>query len=288
VLIVLGGGLFFWWMNRHNFDGEALFIAMMLGGFAALIGILFLIDGRLQRRQREGGWRAPQNWFRRNLRYLIAYGLIGAVFLGVTIYFLPLLRSRIDDGDRSAQRIEGNGVTLVWAPQGPGWNWHPLKGRGRRPSWDDIALYGVSPVGIHSELKAEYEEKHASQADMEATGLCRYLSADGTALMPEPQDIWRMPTTEEIVRSLVGKGQSAGCTWDGTSTEADCQLQPNKDTPLWATAESPIYYWSDEAFDEEEAWYVPYTGGLRYGGMISHQPKDWGNARHGFRCVREP
>jgi hypothetical protein len=114
------------------------------------------------------------------------------------------------------------------------------------------------------------------------------LSADGTTLMAEPQGIWRMPTADEVVRSLVRRGESAGCTWDGASTEAECIEQPNKDTPLWAPDEAPIYYWTAEEYDQESAWYVPYTGGLRYGGAIDHQPKDWGNARHGYRCVREP
>ncbi len=50
---------------------------------------------------------------------------------------------------------------------------------------------------------------------MEATGLCRYLSEDGLTLMAEPQGIWRMPTTDEIVRSLARHGQNAGCAWDG-------------------------------------------------------------------------
>jgi hypothetical protein len=105
--------------------------------------------------------------------------------------------------------------------------------------------------------------------------------------MAEPQDVWRMPTTDEIVRSLVRRGASAGCTWDGESSHAECERQPNKDAPLWAPDEAPIYYWAADAFDEAKAWYVPYTGGGRYGGMIDHQQKSWGNARHGYRCVRE-
>jgi hypothetical protein len=96
-----------------------------------------------------------------------------------------------------------------------------------------------------------------------------------------------MPTADEIVRSLVHRGRSAGCTWDGRSEEAECSAQPNKDTPLWAPDEPPIYYWSADEFDRESAWYVPYTGGVRYGGAISHQSKSWGNPRHGYRCVRD-
>ena len=204
----------------------------------------------------------------------------------MTGLFVPLLLSRYDDGDRIARQIEGNGVALVWAPAGPGWNWHPLRGIGRYPSWDDLALYGVPPAGIHPQRKLE-EGEYATEADMRVTSLCRYLSADGMTL-PEPQDVWRMPTTDEVVRSLVRRGESAGCTWDGVSTRAECERQPNKDTPLWAPDEAPIYYWAGDEYGRDKAWYVPYTGGGLYGGMIDHQPKDWGNARHGFRCVKAP
>jgi hypothetical protein len=123
---------------------------------------------------------------------------------------------------------------------------------------------------------------------MEATGLCRYLSEDGATLMWERQNIWRMPTTDEIVRSLVHRGANAGCTWNGEEGSADCEVRPNKDTPLWAGDMEPVYYWSADEYDEEHAWYVPYTGGGRYGGVISWQPKRWGNPRHAYRCVREP
>lgn len=209
----------------------------------------------------------------------------------VSVYFTPLLLTRVDDGDRGARLIEGNGVTLIWAPKGPGWNWtQPWDGH---LSWDHLALYGVPPIGFGD--KPGYENRHATMKDMETTGLCRYLSEDGMTLMVEPQDIWRMPTTDEIVRSLVRGSENAGCTlrqaqggtWDGESGSTTCKRQPNKETPLWAPDEEPIYYWSADEYDEEEAWYVPFTGGGRYGGVISYQPKDWGNPRHGYRCVRE-
>ncbi len=123
---------------------------------------------------------------------------------------------------------------------------------------------------------------------MMVTGLCRYLSEDGKTLMDEPQNVWRMPTTEEIIRSLVSGGQNAVCKWDGKSGSAACQKQPNKDTPLWASDQEVIYYWSRDQYNQQEAWYVPYSGGGRYGGQINHQQKDWGNPRHGYRCVKEP
>jgi len=254
-----------------------------VSGLLILTGVLFLLEGRYRQKRRAEGWAAPKSWFRRNLRHVLALSIPLLVAIGLSVHFAPLILTRVDDGDRGARLIAGNGVSLVWAPKGPGWNWK--QPWGGYPSWDRLALYGVPPVGLGD--KPGYENRHATQEDMERTGLCRYLSEDGTTLMAEPQNIWRMPATDEIVRSLVRGGENAGCTWDGKASNAICEKQPNKDTPLWAPDEEAIYYWSADEYDEEEAWYVPYTGGVWYGGAISHQPKDWGNPRHGYRCVRK-
>jgi hypothetical protein len=291
-IIFLAGGAFTAWRWTRQAQLGTLTVEWVLGwfpisGLLVFVGLLFLLDGHHRRRRRAQGWTPPKRWLRRNLRYVVGLmpPLLTAIL--VTAYFVPFLQARSDDGDRGAQRIAGNGVTLVWAPKGPGWNWHPLAGRGRRPSWDDIALYGVPPVGIHEESKAMHGGVHATATDMERTGLCRYLSEDGRTLMPEPQDVWRMPTADEVVRSLVQQGEHAGCRWDGVSASAECRSQPNKDTPLWAADESPIYYWTADEYDGDSVWCVPYTGGRGYGGSIHPQPKHWGNSRHGFRCVRE-
>jgi hypothetical protein len=79
------------------------------------------------------------------------------------------------------------------------------------------------------------------------------------------------------------KGEHAGCTWDRETRDVTCEHPPNKDTPLWAPDQEPIYYWSGEEYDEESAFYVGYTGQRAH-----RQPKGWGNPRHGYRCVREP
>jgi len=170
--------------------------------------------------------------------------------------------------------IEGNGVALLWAPAGPGWPEHYY-------SWNDIAFYGVPPVGFGE--KPGYEERDATLEDMNTTGLCCYLSEDGLTIMDEPQYIWRMPTVDEIVRSLVRHGENAGCDWDGKSAQATCRVLPDKETPLWAPDRAPIYYWAADEYDEHEAYYVSYNGK-----GINHQPKSWGNQRHGYRFVREP
>jgi hypothetical protein len=152
---------------------------------------------------------------------------------------------------------------------------------GGYPSWNDLALYGAPPVGLHRELNGP-KDRDATKEEMRNSGLCRYLSADGLTLMEEPQDIWRMPTTDEIARSLARQGENAGCSWDGEADQADCGIRPDKETPLWAPDMEPVYYWTADELDAEEAYYINYQG------SIATQPKRWGNPRHGYRCVREP
>lgn len=293
MMIGVGVSGFAWWMARQGFESRQLLIGFMLGGFASLIGVLFLFEDRYQRRRYATGWKPSANWLVRNSNYLVGFVPALAAFIGVCVHFLPLILDRYDDHIRGSRLIEGNGVTLIWAQAGPGWS----EGIGSSQkagyllpnanlSWDKIAFYGVPPIGYGDKPNAN--GKHPTASDMQLTGLCRFLSADGSALMTEPQDIWRMPTTDEIVRSLVRRGKNAGCSWDGLSDHADCRVQPNKDSPLWNPDTSPIYYWSADEHDSTSAWYVPYTGGGSYGGAIDYQPKDWGNSRHGFRCVREP
>ena len=87
---------------------------------------------------------------------------------------------------------EGDGVTLVWAPAGPGWNWK--QPWGGYPSWQDLALYGVPPIGLDD--KPGYGRQgegyvttvFAGAREMAQTQLCRYLSADGTTLLGADDD----------------------------------------------------------------------------------------------------
>ena len=88
---------------------------------------------------------------------------------------------------------------------------------------------------------------------MEQYCICRYLSEDGTKLMNEPQDIWRMPTTGEIVRSLALHGENAGGVWDSETGRTEYEFRPDKETPLWAPDQEPIYYWSADEYDEQES-----------------------------------
>jgi hypothetical protein len=290
-IILVSGSTFTAWRWIRQAEIGMLTWNWMLGwlpatGVLVVAGLLFLLEGRHRRQRRERGWQAPEGWLRRNRRLLIALAPPVLAAVALSAHFAPILLDRYDSGDRTAQRIEAGDVTLIWAPAGPGWNWRPWDEEGRWLSWDDLAVYGMEPLGIQRTPKLKRLGRHATEAEMASTGLCRYLNAAGTLLMAEPQGIWRMPTAHEVVRSLVRQDRTAGCRWDGVSSKAVCARQPNKETPLWAPDEAPIYYWTAEECDGGAAWYVPYTGGIQYGGSIGCQPKAWGNSRHGFRCVR--
>ncbi len=273
ILVAAGVAFAIWWLvptiqsGVYSF-GAALERLFLSGGFT-LVGVMFILDARFNPRQPEDN----RAWWKKHLRTLLAVGIPLLTGLVVAAYNLPTVLTRVDDGDRSARLIKGNGIELIWAPEGPGWNWK--QDFGGYPSWRALATYGLEVQGLGTEIIA-------SEADMAETGICAYLTEDGAALADEPLYIWRMPTADEIARSLSRHGVNAGCTWNGEIGRMDCTLTPDKETPLWAPDESPVYYWTADAFDDDDAYYVSYTG------FVSHQPKTWGNPRHGYRCVREP
>jgi hypothetical protein len=289
LLIAAGAAFTTWWWMLQARRGATLVGYLTMFPVSALLvvtGILFLRYATLRRRRRESGWTPPAQWWKRNFRWVFSLGVPLVVMLTTAAGQLPFILTRVDDGNRGARLIEGNGVRLVWAPAGPGWavgidlqygNFRALR-PGEAPSWDEIANYGKSPAGYgkHSALA------HASAADMATTDLCKFLSADGSTLLPQAQNIWRMPAADEIVRSLTYRGKNAGCTWDRATLRANCAHWTNKETPLWDPDHAPIYYWAADEYNPEKAYYVSWTG------WIGYQQKNWGNARHGFRCVRAP
>jgi hypothetical protein len=280
--VAVSAGFTAWWWamtaSRGRLTVAGIASMFPVSGVLVLVGVLFLLEGRYRRQLRAAGWVPPRRWLRRNARYLLALGAPLLVTLVVSAVTLPTLLTRTDDGNYGAREIRGYGVTLVWAPAGPGWGQGSSEA-GENVSWDELAWYGVPPVG----LGGKGLSGNATAEDMRSTGLCRYLDANGLTLKDTPQDIWRMPTTDELVRSLVRDGANAGCTWDGQSERADCGATPDKETPLWAPGQWAIYYWSGEEYEGDEAYYVSYNGR-----GVAQQRKSWANPRHGYRCVREP
>jgi hypothetical protein len=90
VLIMLVGlfALFF-------FKSDVAFIGLAI----ALIGVAFLVDGFVRRRVVSAEATAPHPWWRRHWRYLLAVSLPLIVFIAVSFQMLPVVFTRVDDGN---------------------------------------------------------------------------------------------------------------------------------------------------------------------------------------------
>lgn len=229
VYVAIGGYLGGWFiLSRDQWDFGSALIALLMGGFGGVFGILY--------------------WFGRPRPRKLAYGALVAIPLLIVMVSgaEPAWRvaTRFDDGDRGMRLVDGNVVRLHWAPEGPGW---PREG----VRWE------------------------------EAVARCRRLTADGLALADEPIDLWRLPTADEIVRSLTRHGTNAGGTWDESAARASYRVTPDKESPLWDPYSPIIYWWAANDLDPEHAYRVVYNGQVR------RVRKSLGMGSQGFRAVRD-
>ena len=137
----------------------------------------------------------------------------------------PVVRvsGRVNDNNFEARLVEGNGVRLVWAAEGFGW---PRTG-----------------VTWH-----------------EAVTRCEHLSEDGRTLAEVPQNMWRLPTIDEAVRSMSRHGINSGGIWDGQTKTATYQTRPDKESPLWNSYSQVIYWWTATEINDEQAYMIVYDG----------------------------
>jgi len=186
-------------------------------------------------------------WFGRPQPRKLALSLIASLpILTLIISGIgSLLRvsQRVDDGNLQARLVSGNEVELTWAPAGPGW---PRSGT----NW-----FGAQQV-------------------------CQHLSEDGLTSTPGSQNIWRLPTVEEAVRSMARHGQNCGGVWDAEIGQAAYKTTPDKESPLWDVHSQVIYWWTATEVDADRAYIIVYDG------------KVWPRAKQiapdylGFRCVK--
>lgn len=172
---------------------------------------------------------------------LIGLPLLVIIILGTPNYIRVV--TRVSDGDFGTRLVEANGVTLIWAPRGPG--------------WPDEGVYWADAI----------------QA-------CRYLSEDGTTILEEPQNIWRLPTIDEAVRSQARHGENSGGVWDPLARKATYEITPDKETPLWDMHSPVIYLWTSEEKDDLRAYMFVYNGQIAIRGKRAPR-------YHSFRCVKE-
>lgn len=158
---------------------------------------------------------------KRVLILAVGLPLLTIVLAGIA----PVLRvsQRVDDGNLQTRLVQGNGVELVWAPDGPGW---PREGR----DW------------------------------YEAQQVCQHLRQDGLSLASGPQHIWRLPTVDEAVRSSARHGQNSGGVWNAETAKATYKTRPDKESPLWNIHSQVIYWWAATEIDEKRAYIMVYDG----------------------------
>jgi len=200
LVLAIGASIFF-----RGMSGGALLIALPLVGLALLYWF-----GRLEKRK---------------VAYFLVVILPLAQILGIGTFHVSRVINRYGDNDFQTRSILGNGLELIWAPQGPGW---PDSGT----SWGEAKL------------------------------ICAYLSEDGTTVTDKELNIWRLPTVDEAVRSMVYHGTNAGGVWDSTSRVATYKEQPDKESPLWNMHLKTIYWWTSSEVNEKQAYIVVYNGGV--------------------------
>ncbi len=173
-------------------------------------------------------------------RIVVALPLLTAICTGAVPGYRAM--TRIDDGNYGARLVEGNGVRLVWAPAGPGWGEHYA-------SWQTAA------------------------------DRCAHLTADGRALSPTAANVWRLPTIDEAVRSMVRSGKNAGGVWDAKTQKATYREWPQKETPLWRRYSQVIYWWTATEDGPNQAWRIAYNGFV-----MAADKRGWGDY-WSYRCV---
>lgn len=190
------------------------------GATFSVIGLLVLIPFVALGIIYYFGEPTPLKWA---YRLIIFVPLI--IVLAISIPEGIKVSARLNDGDLGIRVVQGNGVTLAWAPRGPGW---PDNG----VTWE------------------------------EAQDICAHLSEDGLTVMEKEQNIWRIPTATEMVSSMAFHGVNAGGVWDAGTEKAVYEKTPDKESPLWDVHSKVIYYWTADTSvrDEKQAYFIVYDG----------------------------
>lgn len=219
-------GFCIWFFSGASFNVLGLFIVIPIGA----LGLLYYF-----------GEPKMKIWA---YRLVICLPII--IMLAISIPQGVKVSQRLNDKDYNTRLVEGNGVTLAWAPRGPGW---PDNGT----AWED------------------------------AQRICRFLSEDGTMIMEEEQNIWRLPTVDEAVRSMMLHGENAGGVWYPGEAKAVYNKTPDKETPLWDVHSQVIYYWTSATYaeDERRSYIIVYHGG------VYTKMKTDGQSYLSFRAVKE-
>ena len=174
------------------------------------------------------------------LSFVIIFILI---ILSFGIPQLIKVENRFNDYNFGTRIIVGNNVELVWTSQGVGF---PLEGTNWQTAKDN----------------------------------CARLNEQGTKLEDNIVNIWKLPSRDELIRSMTRKNNNAKGFIDDFGI-AQYQIKPDKETPLWNPHSKVIYYWTNESKNEKQAFLVAYNG------YILERSKNSGANYQGYRCIKE-
>ncbi|MFA6791907.1 MAG: hypothetical protein WCR28_05690 [Candidatus Izemoplasmatales bacterium] len=204
--LVLAGSCAWFFFGSH-FSVIGLLIVIPLVG----LGFLYYF-----------GTPQPKKW-----AYLVLILIPSLIILALSIPQGIKIAQRVNDEDFGIRIVEGNGVSLAFAPRGPGW---PDQGT----TWE------------------------------EAMEIVKYLAEDGLTLLETEQNIWRLPTVEEAVRSMMHHNVNAGGVYDSLTATAMYEFTPDKETPIWDPHSQVIYYWTSDTRQDDDryAYIIVYHGGV--------------------------
>ena len=190
------------------------------------------------------------------LAYKISILVPLIVVVGFGVEPVTRIAGRIDDGNRGTRIVQGNGMKLIWAPEGPGWprpdpNDRIWLTQWRGPTW------------------------------VEARRVCRYLTADGKSIAGTPQDIWRLPSVNEVVGSMTRHGTNCRGVWDPLNARASYTTMPDKESPLWNPYSVIIYWWTSSEVGSGQAYSIDFNGHVYNRSKQSHL------GSQAFRAVRD-
>ncbi len=175
--------------------------------------------------------------------------------IGLSIEPLTRISRRFYDGNYDSRIIVGNEIELTWAAKGFGWPNYMLNLDGyKSPNW------------------------------YEAQDMCARLSEDTKKLEKTPQNIWRLPTVDEAVRSMARRNRNCNGVWDPKERKVtyNSYFNPDKEQPLWDQYSPTIYWWTSTEVDAEHAYIIVYDG------KVYPRKKTLHIGSLAFRAVRTP
>ncbi len=290
VIVLLGIGFTLWRYSRLKALHLPVAPSLWIMGFVLSLPGLLLWWKDLRQRK-EGATRAGNASGRRwKARLVLILPLLVMIGVGIPLLIRNLQRVPLEHFGEVT--VEGNGITLTFAPAGLGWlysNRHPIEFRGKAYSglsWNEIALFGKPPIGFEGKrYGSDYNGTpasiyYATREDFDRYNMFRYIDSSGTVLTDSLHDYWRLPTAEEYERCLTYRGKNAGGEIDSASGKVRYRHTPDKEGPLWAPQMEVIYYWTASCADEQHAYDISYSGRVRP--VLKTSKQDY----RGFRAVR--